>query len=36
MNFNRILSQQRNITIDKIWIDFIFMDLNNSFSTSTF
>lgn len=36
MNFNRILSQQRNITIDKIWIDFIFMDLNNSFNTSTF
>ena len=36
MNFNRIPSQQRNIIIDKIWIDLTFMDLNNSFSTSTF
>lgn len=38
MNFNRILliSHQRNITNDKIWVDFTFMDSNSSFSTSVF
>lgn len=38
MNFSRILltSHQRNITNDKIWVDFIFVDSNSSFNTSIF